>query len=94
MGIPRSISDAQKIDFGVPVTGYLCCAEFKPPCLIGIVFTDERGRFRDGGKIRTSRIEKVFVLKEYLVCETLSGSRYVVCHWLYENGATPTDYVH
>jgi len=89
MAVPRSILDAQNVDFGVQVTGYLCCAEFKPPCMVGIVFTDKRGRFADGGKIRTSKIEKVFQLKGYLLCETYSGSRYVICHWWHENGAVP-----
>lgn len=89
MAIPRSILDAQNIDFGVNVTGYLCCTEFQPPCLIGIVFTDARGRFADGRRIRTSKIEKVFQLQGYLLCETFSGSRYVICHWWHENGTVP-----
>jgi hypothetical protein len=46
MAVPSSILDAQKVEFGVQVTGYL-------------------------------------------LCETYSGSRYVICHWWYENGAVP-----
>jgi len=48
MALPTCVLDAKKIDFGVQVTGYLCCAEFQPPCVIGVVFSESRGRFTDG----------------------------------------------
>lgn len=89
MTVPRSVFDAQNVDFGIQVTGYLCCAEYEGPCIVGIVFADARGRFADGKKIRTSRIGRVFQIGGYLLCETHSGSRYVICHWWYENGAAP-----
>jgi len=86
---------AQKIDFGVPITGYLCCAEFQPPCMTGIVFLEARGRFEDGRSIRTSRVVRVFDLEGYQLCETSNRSRYVICHWLRENGAVPmVDIIH
>jgi hypothetical protein len=89
MAFPQCVLDAQKIDFGVPVTGYLCCAEFQPPCVTGVVFSEARGRFADGKSIRTSLIERVFQRMGYQLCETYNGSRYVICHWWYENGAVP-----
>jgi len=94
MEIPKIISDAQALDFGVPITGYLCCALVQFPCLVGIVFTDQRGRFEDGGCIRTSWVENSFILHGYLICETVSGSRYVVCHWLQEDGLPTPDVLH
>lgn len=56
MGVPSSVLVAQRVDFGCPITGYLCCSEFKPPVLTGFVFNDARRRFRQGAHIRTSAI--------------------------------------
>ncbi len=42
LGFPKSVLDAQDIDFGVPITGYLCCAEVQPPCMTGFVFSETR----------------------------------------------------
>lgn len=89
MALPQCVIDARKIDFGVQISGYLCCAEFEPPCVIGVVFCETRGRFADGKTIRSSKLQRVFELMGYKLCETYSGSRYVVCHWWYENGAVP-----
>ncbi|TPG91171.1 hypothetical protein EAH72_27350 [Pseudomonas caspiana] len=89
MGLPQCVRDAKKIDFGVPISGYLCCAEFQPPCVIGVFFSETPGRFADGKTIRSSKLERVFQVKGYQLCETLSGSRYLICHWWYENGALP-----
>jgi len=94
MDIPRIISDAQAQDFGLPITGYLCCAAVQFPCLIGIVFSDQRGRFQDGGCIRTSWFENAYMVHGYWVVETVSGSRYVVCHWSHEGGLIPPDVLH
>ena len=89
MGFPKCVLDAKAVDFGVQITGYLCCAEFQPPCVIGVVFSETRGRFADGKTIRSSKLERVFKLKGYQLCETFYGSRYVICHWWFENGALP-----
>lgn len=89
MGLPQCVLDAKAVDFGVQINGYLCCAEFQPPCVIGVVFSETRGRFADGKTIRSSKLERVFELKGYQLCETSNGSRYVICHWWYENGALP-----
>ena len=48
MALPQCVIDARKIDFGIQITGYLCCAEFEPPCVVGVVFCETRGRFVDG----------------------------------------------
>lgn len=87
MDLPHLVLDARKIDFGWPVTGYLCRVELQPPCLVGAVFCDARGRFEDGAFIRTSALGRVFQSENHLLFETLSGSRYVVCDWLDECGA-------
>jgi len=89
MGLPQCVLDAKKIDFGVEITGYLCCVEFHPPCVIGVVFSEARGRFADGKTIRTSQIERVVELQGYQLFEIYNGSRYVICHWWHENGAMP-----
>jgi len=89
MGLPQCVLDAKEVDFGVPITGYLCCAEFHPPCVTGVVFSEAKGRFADGKTIRTSLVERVYELRGYQLCETYNGSRYVVCHWWYANGAIP-----
>lgn len=89
MAFPKCVLDAQAINFGVPITGYLCCAEFQPPCVTGVVFSETRSRFVNGLSIRTSQIERMVELQGYQLCETYNGSRYVICHWWYENGAMP-----
>lgn len=89
MGYPKSVLDAQKIDFGSVITGYLCCVTHQRRFVVGIVFSDQRGRFRDGATIRTSLICAVQIHLGYLICETFIGSRYVVCHWQDENGSSP-----
>lgn len=89
MAFPKCVIDAKKIDFGVQVTGYLCCAEVQSSCVVGVVFSETSGRFIDGLTIRSSDLQRVFEFMGYKLCETSSGSRYVVCHWWYENGALP-----
>jgi len=89
MLLPRCVLDAKEIDFGVPITGYLCCAEYQLPCMTGVVFSETRGRFADGKTIRTSLVERLYELRGYQLCETYNGSRYVICHWWYANGAIP-----
>jgi hypothetical protein len=87
MDLPRRVLDAKQIDFGWPVTGYLCLVELQPPCLLGVIFCDALKRFEDGAYIRTSALARVFQSENYLLFETFSGSRYVVCDWLDDSGA-------
>jgi len=83
-GIPIAISAAQEIDFEMPITGFLCRVQLLAPFLVGMVFGDQRERFKDGTTIRTSPIARAFMHKGYPLCETFGGSRYVICHWLDE----------
>ncbi|MBK3468878.1 hypothetical protein JJD74_29750 [Pseudomonas sp. MF6776] len=70
------------IDFGMPVTAYLVAAVDTPPILMGTVFGDTRGRFREGASIRTSRIQKAFFIEGYSLFKTVGGSLYVVVSWV------------
>ncbi len=83
-GLPSSVRDAQALDFGLPITAYLCCARADFPFVIGVVFGDSKTRFRQGATIRTSPIENAFEMHGLWVCETINDSRYVVCDWTSE----------
>lgn len=84
MGVPRQVIAAQAKDFGDSVTGYLCSAHVEKPYLVGVVFGDVKGRFKDGATIRTSPISRAFSSHGLWVYETQHGSQYVVCHWAHE----------
>ena len=77
--IPAVVVTAMEKDFGVSVTGYLLAAVDSPPVLMGTIFGDAVGRFRDGINMRTSRIKQVFFVDGYALFRTLTGSVYVVC---------------
>ena len=83
-GVPSSVRDAQSLDFGLPITGYLCCARAEFPFVIGVVFSDSKTRFRQAATIRTSPIENAFEMHGLWVCETINDSRYVICDWAHE----------
>lgn len=80
--IPPVVMAAMAIDFGMPVTAYLVAAVDTPPILMGTVFGDTKGRFREGANIRTSRIQKAFFIEGYLLFKTVGGSLYVVVSWV------------
>lgn len=90
LGMPASVERAVAVNFGVPVTGYLCCAEFDElsGCLVGIVFLENRGRFEDGATIRTSTLVGGAEHGDYKLFKTIGGSTYVVCDWA-QDGANP-----
>lgn len=79
--IPTVVVTAMEKDFGVPVTGYLLAAVDSPPVLMGTIFGDAAGRFRDGINMRTSRIKQVFFVDGFALFRTLTGSVYVVVTW-------------
>jgi hypothetical protein len=81
--IPATVLNAMTIDFRVPISGYLICAEAEGVALIGIVFGDNKGRFRNGHSIRTSVVLERQVIHGHVIVETLN-SRYVVCDWSQE----------
>ncbi|UZJ58065.1 hypothetical protein OKW98_15740 [Pseudomonas sp. KU26590] len=83
VSIPAMVLDAMATDFGVAITGYLICAAAEGVTLIGIVFGDNRGRFKNGHSIRTSVVMGRQVIHGHVIIETLN-SRYVVCDWAQE----------
>lgn len=87
--LPGSVLAAMKISFETPISGYLCCAQFDQDlgCLVGIVYRESRGRFRDGATIRTSTLLSRHEHPPYLLYETVNGSLYVVCDWAQEGGS-------
>ena len=81
--IPNIVAEAMKVDFGAPVTGFLCYAALQGCCAVALVFGDRLGRFNDGLGIRTSTVLSISMVNGYAVIETLN-SRYVVCAWASE----------
>ncbi|HEX4550432.1 hypothetical protein [Pseudomonas sp.] len=84
--IPTAVATAMKMDFGMPVTAYLLAAVDSPPILMGTVYGDNTGRFREGASIRTSRILQVFFIDGYSLFRTVGGSLYVVVSWIPRRG--------
>lgn len=78
--VPGIVADAMKVEFGVPVTAYLCSVAFLNYCAIGLVFVDRFARFKNGNSIRTSNVLGTKMVNGYTVLETLN-SWYVVCSW-------------
>lgn len=81
--IPASIERAIGVQFEFPATAYMCCArvDHEINCLVGVVYQEQRGRFRDGATVRTSLLRRRFESHGYHVFETSNGSAYVVCEW-------------
>jgi len=73
-------------DFGVPVTAFLFAAVDSPPVMIGTIYGDTTGRFREGASIRTSRITNVSFIDGYSLFQTVAGSLYVVVSWAIGGG--------
>ncbi|WP_027611837.1 hypothetical protein [Pseudomonas sp. URIL14HWK12:I6] len=80
--VPAAVAAAMEMNFGMPVTAYLLAAVDSPPILMGTVYGDTTGRFREGASIRTSRIVKVFFIDGYSLFRTVGGSLYVVVSWI------------
>ncbi len=87
--VPATVERAMAINFGIAITGFLCCALYDHSinCLVGIVYRESRGRFRDGSTIRTSPLGKRLEHGAYHLFETRSGSVYVVCDWALKGGS-------
>ncbi len=79
--IPAAVALAMAVDFGMPITAFLLAAVDSPPVLMGTVFGDTTGRFREGTSMRTSAIMKVFFVDGYALFRTVAGSVYVVVSW-------------
>lgn len=81
LSIPAAIAMAMEMDFGMPITAFLCAAVDSPPILMGTVYGDTTGRFREGASIRTSRITGVDFINGYSIFQTVAGSRYLIVSW-------------
>lgn len=90
---PAMVLDAMATDFGVAINGYLICAAAEGVTLIGIVFGDNKRRFKNGHSIRTSAVMGQQVIHGYVIVDTLN-SRYVVCDWAQEGLGTRFTGVH
>ena len=86
VSIPETVTTAMAMDFGMPVTAYLLAAVDSPPILMGTVYGDAKGRFREGASIRTSRIQKAHFIEGYWLFQTIGGSTYVVVSWVPPSG--------
>lgn len=82
LSVPSAVAVAMEKDFGVPVTAYLFAAIDSPPVLMGTVYGDTSGRFREGASMRTSRITDVLFIEGYSLFRTVAGSLYVVVSWV------------
>lgn len=79
--IPPAVAMAMEMDFGTPISAYLLAAVDSPPILMGTVYGDTTGRFREGASIRTSRITSVDFVNGYSIFQTVAGSSYLVVSW-------------
>lgn len=86
LSIPAAVAMAMEMDFGMPITGFLFAAVDSPPILMGTVYGDTTGRFREGASIRTSRITNVSFIDGYSLFQTVGGSLYVVVSWAIGGG--------
>lgn len=82
--IPVGVQIAMKVEFGLPITGYLSGAIYSPPVILGVIYHDRRGRFLDGTAIHTSTLHAAVSAMGYWVVKTRSGSVYVVTSWHHE----------
>ncbi len=55
--------------------------------MTGLLFCDRRGLLPDGLPVHTPAISDRYREQGYEVVVAVDGGRYVVAHWLYENGA-------
>lgn len=79
--IPEAVAVAIEKDFGVPVTAFLFAAVDSPPVVMGTIYGDTTGRFREGASMRTSRVTNVTFVDGYSLFQTMAGSCYVVVSW-------------
>ena len=77
---PAPILKASSVNFAEPITAYLWMPEAKFPCVIGRVFMDRTGRFKDGRLIRTSVVVSLYEEAGYVIAVTIAKSRYVLVH--------------
>ena len=79
--IPAAVAVAMVKDFGACITAFLFAAVDSPPVIMGTIYGDTTGRFREGASMRTSRITSVSFIDGYSLFQTVAGSLYVVVSW-------------
>jgi hypothetical protein len=85
--LPKVIERARKAVADPDVVGYLLCALERPPRMTGLLFCDHARAFPEGLPIHTQPIADRHNRDGYEVVIAADGGKYVVAHWLYDNGA-------
>lgn len=83
--LPRVIQRAKDAIPSESIVGFLACAIEIAPKMTGLMFCDRRRRYPEGLPAHTPPIARRFYLAGYLVVETVTGGRFVVAHWYWEN---------
>ncbi|WP_050577308.1 hypothetical protein [Pseudomonas cremoricolorata] len=76
--VPIQVTDAKRAHFNIGITAFLFCPEVEGFMLTGIVYFDQKNRFKDGRRIRTSMIVEFVDQGGYSVALTSTGSAYVL----------------
>lgn len=76
--VPIQVADAKLAHFNIGITAFLFCPEVEGFMLTGIVYFDQKNRFNDGRRIRTSMIVEFVDQGGYSVALTSTGSAYVL----------------
>lgn len=93
--LPTVIERARRAVPDTDIVGYLICALERPPRMTGLLFCDRRRLLPEGLPVHTPPISDRYWEEGYEVVVADDGGRYVVAHWLYENGALDSfDRVH
>lgn len=84
--LPTAVADAREIFSGENVVGYLICALVRSSRLTGLLFCDDKRDYPDGLPIHTPPMVTQYEKGYCSVVTVEGGDRYVVAHWLHENG--------
>ena len=85
--LPKVIERARQVVADPDVVGYLLCALERHPRMTGLLFCDHARAFPEGLPIHTQPIADRYKRDGYEVVIAADGGKYVVAHWLYDNGA-------
>lgn len=78
VNLPQSLVQASRIEFDVPITGYLLDARPRDGGYRAAIFFDSLGRFEDGDTFTTSKLAGVRESQGYTLITTVNGSQYVL----------------
>lgn len=84
--LPTAVVQARENFAGEQVVGYLICALIRPPRLTGLLFCDDTNDYPDGLPIHTAPMATCYQEGNCSMVIVEGGDRYVVAHWLHENG--------